>query len=252
MDATAPARNIKLVVAYEGTAYHGWQRQADGLATVQGSIEAAAARLLGHPVVVNGASRTDAGVHAAGQCANLITTNLAIPLQTVRRGLNSRCPSDIGVLSAEEAAADFHPSRCAKGKCYRYRIHVGAAKPVGRCRRVYHYPRALDADRMRAAGERLVGTRDFRALASAGERRARTVRTVTRCEVVERGDELHLTVAGDGFLYRMVRNIAGTLIEIGRRRWAPERIDEILRSGDRRQAGFTAPAGGLCLISVDY
>lgn len=245
-------RNIKLVVAYDGTAYHGWQRQAEGVVTVQGQLEKAAARVLGHPVVINGAGRTDAGVHAAGQVANFHTSNAGIPLVKLGRAVSSRCPRDIAIVSAAEAAGDFHASRSAVGKTYRYRICLAPAKPVMRANHVYHYPRALDLARMQAAARRLLGAHDFAGFASADDDRASTVRTIMRRELAECGDELHVSVCGDGFLYKMVRNIVGTLIEIGRGRWGPDRIDLILQSRDRRDGGFTAPPGGLCLMSVKY
>ena len=252
MDPSVPLRNIRLVVSYDGTAYHGWQRQAEGLATVQECIEAAAARVLSHPVTVNGAGRTDAGVHAAGQGANLRTTNLAIPLEALRRSLDSRCPRDIGIVSAAEAPEGFHASISAVGKTYRYRIYTGPATPVDRANRVYHFPRPLDVARMQSAANCLVGTHDFRGLTSSAEAREDTVRTITACRVAIVGDEVHVTVRGGGFLYKMVRNIVGTLVEIGRGRWGPERVDRILETRDRGQAGFTALPGGLCLMHVEY
>ncbi len=252
MDGIPEGRNIKLVVAYDGTAYHGWQRQAGGLETIQGHLEAAAARVLAHRVAIGGAGRTDAGVHAAGQVANFHTPNAAVPLAPLRRAIDSRCPRAYLFLSAEEVGPEFHASRSAVGKTYRYRIYVGPAKPVMRARHVYAYPRALDAARMRAAGQRLLGAHDFLGFASSAEDRADTVREITACDLAERGDELHVSVTGTGFLYKMVRNIVGTLIEIGRGRWPVERIDRILCTRDRRDAGFTAPPGGLCLMSVAY
>ena len=245
-------RNIKLVVAYDGTRYHGWQRQEESLPTVQAVLEQAAARVVGHPVAVNGSGRTDAGVHAAGQVANFLTANLAIPADKIARAISSRCPADVGVLSAQEAPADFHASISATGKTYRYRIHVGAIKPVMRAHHVYHFAGRLDPVPMATAARRLLGEHDFRGFASSGEERENTVRTITRCDVTDCRDELHVTVAGNGFLHHMVRNIVGTLVEIGRRRWEPERIDRILLSRDRRDAGPTAPAGGLCLMHVEY
>ncbi len=245
-------RNIRLVVAYNGARYHGWQRQADGLPTVQACLEAAAGRLLGHPVTVVGAGRTDAGVHALGQVANLHTTNRCFPLERFRRALDSALPKDIAVRSAEEVPAGFHASLWAVEKTYRYRIFTAPTKPIVAAGQVYHFRGRLDPARMVEAARRLVGEHDFRGFASAGERRANTVRTLTRCEVSEHEQEVHVTVTGNGFLYKMVRNIAGTLVEIGRRRWSPGRIDEVLASGDRKLAGPTAPAEGLWLMSVRY
>jgi len=245
-------RNIKLVIAYDGTRYHGWQRQRGGLPTVQEELESAAARVLGHPAKVNGAGRTDAGVHAAGQVANLHTSVLGIPLGSFRRALNSALPPDVAAVSAEEAPPEFHASLWAVGKTYRYRIYRRPLKPVTRANWVYHYWRELDAARMSAAAARLLGRHDFRGFASSMDKRKTTVRTLTRCDVAENEDEMHVTVSGDGFLYKMVRNIVGTLMEIGRGLWEPGRIEEILRSGDRRLAGPTAPPGGLCLVYVKY
>jgi len=245
-------RNIKLVIAYNGAAYHGWQRQAAGLATVQEHVENAAVRMLNERITVNGAGRTDAGVHAAGQVANLRTSNLAIPLKGLRRGMNSRLPRDIAIRSAAEVPEDFHASRSAVGKTYRYRIHVAPMRPVHLHGQVYHYWRTLDADRMRAAGLRLIGTHDFRGFASSAEVRENTVRTITRCDVADTDDEVHVSVQGSGFLYHMVRNIVGTLIEVGRGYWAPDRIDTVLASCDRRDAGPTAPPDGLTLLCVHY
>ncbi|MHC4563805.1 MAG: tRNA pseudouridine(38-40) synthase TruA [Planctomycetota bacterium] len=256
-----PTRNIKLVIAYNGAAYHGWQRQTDELPTIQQAIEDAATRVMGHRVVLHGAGRTDAGVHAEGQVANFHTPNLAIPLVGVRRAIQSRLPGDIAIRSATEVADDFHASRSAVGKTYRYRIHVGRDRPVGVHQLVWHYAHHhLDISRMQDAARRLIGTHDFRGFATSAEQRDDTVRTIFRCEVAEVGREIHVAVQGDGFLYNMVRNIVGTLAEIGRgQRWRhakqvrlPDRIDRILATRDRRNAGQTAPPDGLTLACVHY
>jgi len=245
-------RNIKLVIAYDGAAYHGWQRQADGIDTIQQHIEQAASRVVGHPVIAFGAGRTDAGVHAEGQVANFFTTNLSIPMPGLRRAVNSRLPADIAVVSAEEVPETFHAARSAVGKTYRYRIHVAPDRPVDLARKVYHYWRWLDVDRMRPAALRIIGTHDFRGFATSAEVREDTVRTVFRCDVSQQDKEVRVTVQGDGFLYNMVRNIVGTLIEVGRGHWEPERIDAVFASRDRRDAGPTAPPDGLCLVCVHY
>jgi tRNA pseudouridine38-40 synthase len=247
-----PRRNVKLVVAYDGSAYHGWQRQAAGFDTVQERLEGAIARVVGHPVTLFGAGRTDAGVHAAGQVANFYTTNLAIPLLGLRRAVNARLPRDIVIRSAVEVGDDFHAARSAKGKTYRYRICVNPIRPVERCGQVYHYWRPLDMEAMREAARRLLGEHDFRGFATSLEQRENTVRAIHRCEVAESGDEILITVAGDGFLYNMVRNIVGTLIETGRGHWRPERVDLILSTRNRSDAGPTAPAEGLTLLCVHY
>jgi tRNA pseudouridine38-40 synthase len=251
----APRRNIKLVVAYNGAAYHGWQRQADGVDTVQQRIEAAAVRVVKHPVAVHGAGRTDAGVHAAGQVANFHTTNLRVPLLGLRRAMNARLPADILIRSAEEVADDFHASLSAVGKTYRYRIRVAPQREVMLAGQVWQYPRhSLDTEKMCQAASGLLGEHDFAGFATSGDDRATTVRTIFRCDVAEadNGREIHITVRGDGFLYNMVRNIVGTLTEIGRGHWPADRIGIILATADRRHAGPTAPAAGLTMLRVHY
>jgi tRNA pseudouridine38-40 synthase len=252
-DATpSPRRNIKLVIAYDGSAYHGWQRQAPGIDTVQERIEQAACRVVGHPVSLHGAGRTDAGVHAQGQVANFHTSHPTIPLRGLRRAINSRLPDDIFLRSADEVPPAFHASRSAAGKTYRYRIYAAADRPVMLARQVWHHWRPMDVDRMRAGARRLVGTHDVRGLATSSDPRDDTVRTVFACDVAPAGQEVHVTVQGDGFLYNMVRNIVGTLVEIGRGRFGPEQIDRILARRDRRLAGPTAPAAGLTMLCVHY
>lgn len=249
----SPTRNIKLVIAYNGAAYHGWQRQADGLDTIQQVVEDAVAKVLRHRVVLHGAGRTDAGVHADGQAANFHTPNMAIPLPGMRRAINARLPGDVAIRSATLAADDFHASRSATGKTYRYRIYVAPSRPVALHRLVYHYPfHTLDVAVMQDAAGRLVGRHDFRGLATSSDQREDTVRTIFRCEAAEWGDEIHVTVRGDGFLYNMVRNIVGTLIEIARGHFPPDRIDLILATCNRADAGPTAPPDGLSLVCVHY
>ena len=252
MNDSPATRNVKLVIAYDGAGYHGWQRQAEGINTVQLQVERAAGGVLGHPVSVHGAGRTDAGVHAEGQVANFHTANLAVPLAGMRRAMNSRLPNDIAVLSAVEVPDEFHASRSAVGKTYRYRIHVSAQRPVMLAGQVYRYWRPLDVEPMRSAGRRLIGTHDFVGFATAADDRQSTVRTIFRCDVAEAGQEVHITVQGDGFLYNMVRIIAGTLVEVGRGRWGPECIDRALSSGNRADAGPTAPPEGLTMLCVHY
>ena len=250
--ATLPRRNIKLVVAYNGAAYHGWQRQVAGVDTVQERLEAAVVRVVRHPVAVFGAGRTDAGVHAEGQVANFYTTNFAVPLAGLRRAINSRLPHDIVVRSAAEEPETFHASRSAVGKTYRYRLHVAPQRCVARHMQVYHFDRPLDVRLMRAGAVRLLGTHDFRGFATSAEVRENTVRTVFRCDVSEHDDEVHVTVQGNGFLYHMVRNIVGTLVEIGRGKWQADHVDRVLATRDRNHAGPTAPAQGLSLLCVHY
>lgn len=252
LGSSAARRNIKLVIAYNGAAYHGWQRQLEPLDTVQQRIEHVAATVMKHPVTVHGAGRTDAGVHAAGQVANFHTTNFSVPLVGLRRAMNSRLPRDIAILSAEHVPDSFHASMSAIGKTYRYRIWPSPVKPVELAGQVYHYWRPLDSGAMAAGAARLVGTHDFRGFATSAERREDTVRTIYRCETADEGGEITITVQGNGFLYNMVRNIVGTLVEIGRGRWEPSRIDLVLEARDRRLAGPTAPPDGLTMVCVHY
>lgn len=245
-------RNLKLVIAYDGSAYHGWQRQVPEVDTIQQRVEQALRLVLRHPLHVSGASRTDSGVHAEGQVANVRTNNFTIPAVGLRRAVNSRLPADICIRSAQDVPAAFHSQHDAAGKTYRYRLHVGPLRPAQLSRQAYYYWRPLDAAPMRDAACRLIGTHDFRGLASSVETREDTVRTIFRCEVAEDGPEIQVHVQGDGFLYNMVRNLVGTLVEIGRGHWKPERIDTILASRNRSDAGPTAPANGLTLVCVHY
>ena len=247
------ARNVKLTIEYDGTDYHGWQRQPNG-PTVQQALEEAAERIVEHPVTLYGSGRTDAGVHALGQVASFHTRS-TIPADRLPYALNSALPRDIVVLAAEDVPAEFHARYSARGKTYRYSIlRRDVAPAVGR-RTVYWQRRALDGGRMRAAAPAIVGEHDFAAFQTEA-RGENSVRTVTRCDVecrAERGGErLDVHVAANGFLYNMVRAMVGTLLEIGVGRWPPERVAELLEARDRSLAGPTAPAWGLCLMSVDY
>jgi len=252
MNTSPVSRNIKLVLAYNGANYHGWQRQAEGFDTIQQRLEQALMMVVKHPLVVSGAGRTDSGVHALGQVANFHTTNLSIPLLGLMQAVNSRLPADIVVRSACQVDDSFHASRSAIGKTYRYRICLSPTRQVDRTGLVYHYWRNLDVDRMRQASWRFIGRHDFRGLASSADKRENTVRTIFRCESAPVGDEIHITVQGDGFLHKMVRNLTGTLLEIGRGRWTIEQVDRLLASRDRRDAGPTLPPDGLYMVCVHY
>ncbi len=245
-------RNLKLTIAYDGTNFHGWQRQA-GVRTVQAEIEAAAQRVIRHPLDIVGASRTDAGVHARGQVAHLRTTTL-IPATNLQRAIGHRLPEDMGLVHVADMPLGFHATRDALGKLYRYRIHNDARRPVEwlGARYAWHVWYDLDTDRMQAAATALVGTHDFAAFASAGTPRRTTVRTLHRLQVRRHFNTVLIDAEGGGFLYNQVRNMVGTLVEVGRGHWPVERVAEILASRDRRQAGPTAPAHGLCLEWIRY
>lgn len=243
-------RNIKLIIAYDGSSYHGWQRQP-GADTIQEQVETAIEKLTGQKISITGASRTDSGVSALGQVANF-RIDSPIPTGNFAGALNASLPDEIAVCAAEEADDFFEAISCAKGKLYRYTICTSPIRPVMKIRRCWHYPYQLDAGQMDKAAKLIVGTRDFKSFASAGDTRQNSVRTVTRCDVAARSDGLEIEVEGDGFLYNMVRNITGTLVEVGRGRWVPEKITEIIEAKDRTAAGPLAPAQGLCLVRIDY
>lgn len=245
-------RNVRLILAYDGTDFHGWQRQP-GVRTVQQEVEAAVLRVVRHLTAVIGASRTDAGVHALGQTANFQTDSPA-PLNNLQRAISHRLPADVAVVRADEVPPDFHASLSAMGKRYQYRIFNSQRRPVERLaqRYVWHVWTPLDLDRMREAASAFVGTHDFAGFATAGSPRQSTVRTVTRVTLSPAEEEVRIDVEGDGFLYNQVRNMVGTLVEIGRGHWPVERVRLVLASRDRRDAGPTAPPQGLTLHEVQY
>ncbi len=244
-------RNFKLTIEYDGTTYFGWQRQVDPN-TVQGTIERAVETLTGQPAILTGSGRTDAGVHAMGQVANVHVDTRLSPT-VIRRALNALLPRDIAVLSCEEVPADFHARFDAIGKHYRYRIvNRPVAPAVGR-QYAWHIPRTLNMQRMTAALAHLTGVHDFKAFEGAGSPRAHTVRNVRHATFDPAPpDEVHFSIEADGFLRHMVRNIVGTLVDVGLERLSPDDVAHIRASGDRRRAGATAPAQGLFLVAVHY
>lgn len=242
-------RNLKLTLAYDGTGFSGWQVQPSRR-TIQGELEAALMEIEGSAVKAHGSGRTDAGVHALGQTASFRLAN-PIPCVNLRRALNHTLPPAIRALEVEEVPEDFHARHSAVAKTYEYRIHRGEVCPPFDRRYVYHLPYPLDEETMIRAAPRFEGTRDFRSLATRdGEEKESTVRTVFSSVLRRDDDRLIYRVRGSGFLYNMVRNIVGTLIETGRGNLPP--VDEILAAGDRSAAGPTAPPQGLFLESVEY
>lgn len=249
-------RYFKLTVAYDGTPYAGWQIQV-GRPTVQGMLERAMARLVKVRVPITGSGRTDSGVHAYGQVASLSTDAWAAPAERLAPALNTKLPADIRVLASEEMPGDFHAIRDATGKRYRYQMQIGGIPDPFEYRYRWHLPGPLDIAAMRQAASLLCGTHDFAGFQASGSVRKTTTRTVRELAVVEeqgRGEEQRLAVEieADGFLYNMVRNIVGSLVVIGHGKEAPEWIQRVLHSGDRRQAGPTAPPQGLFLMYVNY
>lgn len=245
-------RNLMLVLAYDGTDFHGWQFQP-GIRTVQECVEIALRRTVRHRVAIVGCSRTDAGVHAAGYVANLYTTSPA-PNLSIARSLATRLPPDLALIHLEEVPLTFNATQSAISKLYRYRIHNAANRPVERFthRQVYHPRQTLEIAPMQEAAKHLVGRHNFTSFASAGNKRQSNVRTIHRFELYKSGPEIRIDVEGDGFLYKQVRNMVGMLHEIGRGHWTSDRAKRILSARDRAAAGPTAPAQGLCLQWVRY
>ena len=243
-------RNIKLTITYDGSAYHGWQIQP-GLRTIQGVITEAIQDLLGSEVRLFGASRTDAGVSALGQ-VGLIQIDSPIPTENLAKAITDRLPADIAITEAVEVPEGFDLMGAVTSKLYRYTIFTGPVRPVLQIRHCWHLPTKLDITAMAEAAQLLLGKKDFKSFASAADRRENSVRTIFRCNVTAEDKWIYVDVEGDGFLYNMVRNIVGTLVEVGRGRWKPEKINEILEAKDRTAAGPLAPAQGLCLMWIEY
>ncbi len=243
-------RKIKLVIHYDGTAYHGWARQPEH-DTIQGQLETAIEKLTGMFVEVIGSSRTDAGVHALGQVAHVVLTDCPIPTENFQNALNNLLPDDIVIADVQEVPEDFDAISDTVQKRYKYFICTVPIRPV-LVRNQWHRPGSLDVDKMAAAAKFLVGKHDFKSFASAADQRESSVRTIKLCQVEQNGDIIKISVQADGFLYNMVRNIVGTLVEIGRGRWEPGYINDILEAKDRNAAGPIAPACGLCLMEIFY
>jgi len=239
-----------MTLAYDGTAYHGWQVQP-GSDTVQGRLEAALGRMAGTGVSVTAAGRTDAGVHALGQVAHT-RLERAIPVEGILRGLNSMLPEDIRVLAVVEADEDFHARYWARDRTYRYHLDRAAVPLPFRCRYALHYPYALDREVLEAGARLLVGEHDFSGFRAASCEAKTTVRRLRVSRFFERETELVYEVAANGFLHHMVRNLVGTLLELGRGKRGLASIEALLATGDRTAAGPTAPAKGLHLVGVDY
>jgi tRNA pseudouridine38-40 synthase len=244
-------RHIRLVVEYDGSQLHGWQRQ-HGVPTVQEHLETALAKLLTHEVQVTGASRTDAGVHARGQVASF-RTERPIPVHGVRRGLNSLLPSDIAIRDASEVPEDFHPRFSATGKHYRYTILQRAERSPRWRHHAWHHSEPLSVSAMHDAARALIGEHDFAAFRAAGCTAKTTMRRVDSIALTRLHPHLlEVDIRGNAFLRQMVRIIVGTLTEVGTGRRTVAQMAEILASKDRTQAGITAPPQGLELMEVRY
>ena len=246
----AEKKRVRLTVAYDGTNYHGWQVQNNGI-TVESELNRCLSELLGEQIEVIGASRTDAGVHALGNIA-VFDTAARMPAEKISYALNQRLPEDIRIQHSEEVAADWHPRHCESRKTYEYRIYRGEfPMPV---KRVYSYftYRTLNVEAMREAADFLTGEHDFKSFCQTGAQVESTVRTIYELALEEQGPELVIRVCGNGFLYNMVRIIAGTLMEVGEGKRAAQEMPDILEKMDRNAAGPTAPAHGLTLVEYQF
>lgn len=244
------ARRIMLTVSYDGTRYCGWQLQKNGR-TIEQVLNEAIRELTGQQVQVTGASRTDAGVHATGNVA-VFDTDTRIPPEKLAFALNARLPEDVRIQASEEVATGFHPRKVNSIKTYEYRIwNDRFENPLRRLYTHFVYL-PLDVSRMREAAGYLVGEHDFKSFAAAGNQTEETIRTIYSAQVFSEGKEILIRLRGNGFLYHMVRIIAGTLIQAGAGSFAPAHIREILEARDRRAACQTAPARGLTLAGITY
>lgn len=241
---------MRLTVAYDGTNYHGWQVQKNGI-TIEGELNRCLSQLLKEETEVIGASRTDAGVHALGNIA-VFDTFSRIPAEKISYALNQRLPEDIRIQKSEEVAPEWHPRHCESRKTYEYRIYRGTfPMPVKRLYSFFTY-HLLDVDRMREAAACLVGEHDFKSFCQANAQVESTVRTIYSIEVEEQGPEVIIRVCGNGFLYNMVRIIAGTLLEVGQGKREPASLEKVLLTRSRSAAGPTAPPQGLTLIKYEF
>jgi tRNA pseudouridine38-40 synthase len=244
-------RNFRLTLRYDGTEFSGWQTQPNRR-TVQQTLEEAIADLTGEARVrVNASGRTDSGVHAFGQVVNFHSAT-AYPAEVLLRAVNARLPPDVVIVSAEEALAEFDANRDARRKLYRYVIHDGPVPDPFLRRYCCHSRHSLNEILMREAAEVLRGTHDFRSFETEWPNRASSVRTITHLAINRIKEWIRIDVEADGFLYNMVRAIAGTLMNVGRGYWPVEQVAQILEAADRTQAGPTAPAQGLFLMRVTY
>ena len=244
-------KNIKLIIEYEGTAYNGWQYQTNGL-SVQEMIEKALSKITEEEIKIKGASRTDSGVHALGQVANFKTNSLA-PLTAFKEGLNSLLPDDIIIVDSAFVDPDFDSIKSAIKKDYRYCIKTGNDKSILTRRFSWNIRKPLDIDSMKKAADYLVGEKDFKAFQGAYPDTKTTVRNLISINFSNGPlDLLFIDFSADGFLKYMVRNIVGTLVEVGSGKISPDDIPKILESKDRTEAGPTAPAWGLFLLKIYY
>lgn len=243
-------KRVMLVVAYDGTDYNGWQLQP-GVRTIEGELNRTLSELLCEEIQVIGASRTDSGVHALCNVA-VFDTNARIPAEKISYALNQRLPEDIRIQKSVKVSPEFHPRHCDSRKTYEYRI-LNRQFPIPTKRLYAHFTYVpLDVELMKRGAVCLVGEHDFKSFCAAAAVVETTVRTITDIQIEKSEDEIIIRVSGTGFLYNMVRIIAGTLIEVGRGSYSPEHVKDILEARDRQVAGPTAPACGLTLVKYEF
>ena len=243
-------RNIKLTIQYDGTNYHGWQMQKNA-PTVQETLSAAVSRVTGTKPQITGSSRTDAGVHAKRFVCNFKTES-KVPCERLPLALNTYLPKDIVCLSAEDCDDNFNARFSAKKKCYTYYIFNSKLPDAFLCDYSWHFPYKLDMEKMKKAAGAFIGRHDFAGFSASGASVLTTVREIYSLDVEKNGDLIKITVTGNGFLYNMVRIIAGTLVYVGLGKIAPEEITDIINSRDRARAGKTLIPNGLTLLEVNY
>jgi tRNA pseudouridine38-40 synthase len=249
-------RNFKVVLAYDGSEFSGWQLQPDA-PTIQGALASAIGRVTGEKVLPQGSGRTDAGVHALAQVASFAIES-GIPAENLGKALNGNLPASIRVLEVVQVADGFHARKSARAKTYRYRVYRGTICPPFLARYVWHYPYPLDEDAMAAAGGWVIGEHDFTSFAAVDPERGReqemvsNVREIFASSWVRQGEEFVYNVRGTGFLHHMVRNLVGTFLLVGKGTLKPGDISEILGARSRSAAGATAPGNGLFLVGVEY
>ena len=243
-------KRVKMVVAYDGTNYCGWQVQPNGI-TIEEVLNRNLSNLLGEKIEVMGASRTDSGVHSLGNVA-VFDTNTRMPADKIAFALNQRLPEDIVVQGSCEVPSDWHPRYQESTKTYEYRILNRTFRMPTRRLDTYFYHYPLDVEQMSEAASYLVGTHDFASFCAANAQVKSTVRTIYSCTAQKENDIITIRVTGNGFLYNMVRIIAGTLIEVGAGKRRPEEIKDILAAENRDAAGPTAPAQGLTMMGIEY
>lgn len=244
-------RNIKLIIEYDGKGFNGWQKQPTKL-NIQGEIEKAIEELTGEKVDLIASGRTDAGVHSLGQTANFKTNNSSIPIEKFAIALNSKLKKSIVIKSAEEVDERFHSRYSVKSKKYRYTINNSEYGSAIYRDLEYHFPIKLDINKMQEAAKYFEGEHDFKAFKASGTSSKSSVRNIYKAEVIKDNDRIYIELTGNGFLYNMVRIISGTLLDVGTKKIKPEEIKNIIEDKDRKKAGKTLPANGLCLVEVTY